>query len=141
MKKNRFLFLILPIITLFLELLPYGAVLNFMIPAEGSVSIGCFRETYSYFSLMPFGYANFAPLFTAVLTCIILVLLVIYCFIGKDRMLRAIKVLLYICALFSLGPLVLGIRYFSVVGALITATLIAEIVFLHIAVKTSEEDR
>ncbi|MBQ8620733.1 MAG: hypothetical protein IJ422_00280 [Oscillospiraceae bacterium] len=77
--KKRLLYLILPIVTLILEILPYSAVLNFMRPAatEG-VPPGQFRELYSYFDMTPFGYANFAPLFTGIITCIILLLLVIY---------------------------------------------------------------
>ena len=54
--KKRLLYLILPLVTVILELLPYGAVCNFMNP-EGDP----WRETFSYFSLTPFGYANFAP--------------------------------------------------------------------------------
>ena len=62
--KKRFLYLILPIITLILEALPYGAVCIFASsPTEKH------RETFSYFDLTPFGYANFAPLFTAIITC------------------------------------------------------------------------
>ena len=45
--KKRFVYLILPVITLILEIIPYGAVLNFGRPAEDG-SIGYFRETYSY---------------------------------------------------------------------------------------------
>ena len=76
--KKRLLYLILPIVTLILEILPYGAVCNFMRPAttEG-LPPGRFRELYSYFDLTPFGYANFAPLITAVITCIILLLIII----------------------------------------------------------------
>ena len=77
--KKRLVYLILPIITLILEILPYGAVCNFMRPSADGTSVGHFRELYSYFDLMPFGYANFAPLFTGIITCIILLLLVIYC--------------------------------------------------------------
>ena len=48
---------ILPVITIVLEILPYGAVCNFANP-EGEV----LRETFSNFDLTPFGYANL-PLF------------------------------------------------------------------------------
>ena len=60
--KKRLPYLILPIITLILEILPYGAVCNFMRPSIDGTHIGHFRELYSYFDLMPFGYANFSPL-------------------------------------------------------------------------------
>ena len=70
MKKIRLL--ILPIITIVLEILPYGAVLVFATSPTDRV-----RETFSYFSLTPFGYANFAPFITAMLTCVVLLLALI----------------------------------------------------------------
>ena len=79
LMKKRLLYLILPIITLILEILPYGAVCNFAHP-ETDGTIGRFRELYSYFDLLPFGYANFAPLLTAIVTCFVFLFLVIYCF-------------------------------------------------------------
>lgn len=129
--KKRLLVLILPIITLVLEILPYGAVCNFARPATDG-SIGHFRELYSYFDLIPFGYANFAPLITAVITCIVLLLLVLYCVTNKQRLAITARNILYVCSVFSLGPLVLGVRFFSVVGALITVTLIAQLILLHV---------
>ena len=127
--KKRLLVLFLPLITLILEILPYGAVCNFARPATDG-SIGRFRELYSYFDLVPFGYANFAPLITAIITCIILLLLIIYCITNKQRFANIAKSILYVCTVFSLGPLVLGVRFFSILGALITVTLIAELILL-----------
>lgn len=66
MKKKNILFVILPIITLILEVLPWGVVLKFANP-EGEP----WRHTYSYFDLTPFGYAVFPPLIVAVLTCVV----------------------------------------------------------------------
>lgn len=123
--KKRLLYLIFPIITLILEILPFGAVCNFANP-EGEP----WRRTFSYFDLTPFGYANFAPLLTAIITCAILVLLLIYLFTDNVKMITAIKVLLCIGVVMSLCPLLLGINYFSFVAALITASLIAELIFV-----------
>ena len=123
--KKRLLYLFLPIITLILEILPFGAVCNFANP-EGEP----WRRTFSYFDLTPFGYANFAPLLTAIITCAILVLLLIYLFTYNAKMITAIKVLLCIGVVMSLCPLLLGINYFSFVAALITASLIAELIFV-----------
>lgn len=128
--KKRMLYLILPIITLILEILPYGAVCNFARPATDG-SIGRFRELYSYFDLTPFGYANFAPLITAIVTCIVTLLLMIYCFTGKERLARIAKNILIVCAIISFGPLVLGVRFLSAVGLLISLSLIAECFLLH----------
>ncbi len=132
--KKRFLYLLLPIITLILEILPYGAVCNFARPAADG-SIGYFQELYSYFDLTPFGYANFAPLLTAITTCVILALLLIYLFTGKTKTITVTKVLLCVCVVLSLCPLLFGISFFSIVGALITISLIAELLLLHFAVK------
>ena len=130
--KKRLLSLILPIVTLILESLPYGAVLNFMLPAttEG-VPPGRFRELYSYFDLTPFGYANFAPLMTAVITCIILLLIIIYCLSGKQSWAVAAKNILYVGIIVSFGPLLFGITFFSVVGLLISLSLIGELILLR----------
>lgn len=62
--KKRLPLLLFPVLALILEALPYGAVLQFARPAAAPL-----RELYSYFDLTPFGYANFAPLFTALGTC------------------------------------------------------------------------
>ena len=73
--KKKIIVLCILLCTLVLEILPYGAVCSFANP-EGAPR----RVTYSYFSLTPYGYANFAPLITAVLTCVLL-LAVLFSFI------------------------------------------------------------
>jgi hypothetical protein len=136
--KKRLQYLILPVITLILELLPYGAVCNFMLPSttEG-VPAGRFRELYSYFDLTPFGWANFAPLITAIITCIVLLILVIYCFTGKESLARAAKNILCVCSVISFGPLVLGPHFLSVVGVLVSFSLIGEFFLLRRFTKAS----
>ena len=57
-------------LTIVLELLPCGTV--FCIFATSPTER--VKETFSYFSLTPFGYANFAPLITATLTVAIFLL-------------------------------------------------------------------
>ena len=128
--KKRLQYLILPIVTLVLEILPYGAVCNFANP-EGEP----WRKTFSYFDLTPFGYANFAPFITAIITCIVLLLVVIYCITGNQAWAIKAKNILYVCAVFSLGPLVFGIRFFSVVGALITLSLVAQLLLIRFTIK------
>lgn len=139
--KKRLFYLISPIITLILEILPYGAMCNFMRPSvtEG-VPAGRFRELYSYFDLTPFGYANFAPLITAVFTCLITVLLVFYCITGKTRIAAAAKNLLYVCVVFSLGPVTLGFHFLSIVGILITLCLICETLLLRSLLKETNQN-
>lgn len=128
--KKRFLFLIFPIITLVLEILPFGAVCNFA-NAEGE----SFRETFSYFHLTPFGYANFTPFITAVLSCFAFLLLLLYCFRNKEKAANAAKLILFTASVISLGPLLFGASYFSLVGGLITLTLLAEGILLHFALQ------
>ena len=128
--KKRLLYLILPIITLILEILPYGAVCNFANP-EGEP----WRRTFSYFDLTPFGYANFTPLLTAIITCLIFVLLVIYYIKGNVRTAIRAKNILCVAVVMSLGPLMFGITYFSFVAGLITLSLVAELLLLQFSVK------
>ncbi|MBE6958925.1 MAG: hypothetical protein E7447_07235 [Ruminococcaceae bacterium] len=132
--KKRLLYLIFPIITLILEFLPYGAVCNFANP-EGDP----WRKTFSYFDLTPFGYANFAPFLTAIITCVVLAFLLVYLFTGKTKTITIAKVLLCVGVVLSLCPLLFGINYFSIVGALISASLITELVLLLVAAKTQGE--
>lgn len=135
--KKRWYCLILPILTLILEILPYGAVLNFMLPSADGTSVGHFREFYSYFDLTPFGYANFAPLITAVLSCIVLVFVGIFSLTGQRKWAIAARDVLCIAVVVSLCPLLLGIRYFSVVGLLISLSLGAEIFMIQAWIKSS----
>lgn len=121
MKKSRFLCLILPAVALILEALPYGAVLNFMLYGGKIV-----RSTYSYFSLTPFGYANFGPMLTAVLTCGVALLAVLYCIYGTKRLYCMERELSLIAAAASLSPLIMGLDHFSFVGGLITLTLVGQ---------------
>lgn len=125
MKKKDGFLLVLPILAIVLEALPWGAVLVFADP-EGSG----WRYTYSYFSLTPFGYANFGPLVTAVLSCVVFVLLVIGWLTGNARSFGIAKALCCLSVVTSLGPLVLGLRFYSLVGGLISLSLLAEAILL-----------
>ena len=124
--KKRFLYLILPIVTLILEILPYGAVCNFANP-EGEP----WRKTFSYFDLTPFGYANFAPFITAIITCIVFLLLLIYYFTGKEKFVQIAKNILCAGVVVSFGPLLFGMDFFSILGLLISLSLIGEFLLLR----------
>ena len=130
--KKRFLYLILPIITLLLEALPYGAVCVFASSPTERI-----RKTFSYFDLTPFGYANFAPLLTAIITCIVFILLFVYFLKGNTVFATKAKNILYVATVMSLGPLFFGVAYFSVVGGFITVSFISELLLLHFALKNS----
>lgn len=118
MKIKKSLFVALPLVALILELLPNGAVLNFANP-EGEP----WRRTYSYFSMTPFGYANFGPFITAILTCILLVLVIIYLFKPCKGLNTAIMNVAGFATAASLMPLMFGFNYITVIGVIITALL------------------
>ena len=115
--KKKLIMLCITLIALVLEILPYGAACNFANP-EGEP----WRRTYSYFDLTPFGYANFAPFIVALLTCILIILIVVS-LVSKKEMKAPILAVSAISTVLSLAPLLYGIRFFSVVGALISVAL------------------
>lgn len=133
MFKRKIVMTVLSILTLILEILPYGAVCVF------SDGVTEYRETYSYFDLRPFGYANFSPLITAVLSCVILVLCIILCFRKSKKLNKALATLSGLAAVISFVPFLMGLgfRFYGVCAAAITA-LLAVIFILALSVKKRE---
>ena len=119
---------VLPALTIVLELLPFGAVCIFATSPTERV-----KETFSYFSLTPFGYANFAPLITATLTVAIFLLSLFS--LKKKGVLKALFVLSIITVVISLLPLMYGLNYYTLVGAFITVTLVIESILAKIQQK------
>lgn len=124
--KKKIIVLCILLCTLVLEILPCGAVCNFANP-EGAPR----RETYSYFSLTPYGYANFAPLITAILTCVLL-LVVLISFILKKAIGKKTAFLAGITSVISLCPILYGLNNYSIIGAVISVCLIAATVALSL---------
>ena len=124
--KKKLITLCLLLCTLVLEILPYGAVCNFATP-EGPPD----RTTYSYFSLTPYGYTNFAPLITAILTCVLL-LIVLISIIFKKALGKKTSILAGIASLISLCPMLYGLDDYSIVGALISLCLITATVVVSL---------
>ena len=124
--KKKIITLALLLSALVLEILPYGAVLNFANP-EGEP----WRKTYSYFSMIPYGYGDFGPLITAILTCILLVILVLSLLLKKNWS-KSISIISAIATLTSLAPLMFGFSNFSLVGAMISACILATFVISRI---------
>ena len=116
MKILRLARLFIVFAILIFEILPYGAVCVFATPEE------TFRRCFSYFSLTPYGYANFAPLITAILSCVLLVLSILSLFFEREGIEKSAR-WLSLAAVISLAPLMLGVRFFSVVGAIISVLL------------------
>ena len=117
MKKKLFM-LCTTLIALVLEILPYGAVCNFALDEGESL-----RQTFSYFDLTPFGYANFAPFIVALLTCVLTVMIVVS-LVSKKPMRTPVLTVSAVATVLSLAPLLFGISYFSVVGACISVALL-----------------
>ena len=115
-RKQTVIALAILVVILVLEILPYGAVLHFGNP-EGEP----FRATFSYFDLTPYGYANFGPFITAILTCVLLVLFVIKLFVDKCE--KAIKIISIIALITSLMPLL--VNCYSMIGGAISILLLA----------------
>ena len=129
MKKSRVLFLILCLCSLVLEALPLGAVCRFATPDE------TFVETFSYFSLVPYGYANFGPFITAVLTCLLTVFAVILFKAAGKKILDATKILSAISVITSFLPLILGTDYYNFVSLVISLLMIAQFTVIMVISK------
>ena len=128
MKKKRVWFCLPASVgALILECLPCGAVLNFANP-DGSP----FRQTFSYFDMISFGYATFAPNITAWLTCTLLVLTVFLCVKGRAWLFVADLAVSFLAFLASLGPFLYGLSYVSPTGIAISAVLLLHLIFLLI---------
>ena len=109
------------IVIFVLELLPYGAVLHFGNP-EGEP----LRETFSYFDMTPYGYANFGPFITAILTCVLLVISIINLLEDNDKIKTTIKIVSLIALVASLAPLI--VNSYSVIGGVISLLLLVIVV-------------
>lgn len=126
MKKTGLV--LLPVIAIALQILPSGATLIFA-PSPTVTA----KETYSYFSLSPLRYANFAPFITALLTCVVLSLALIT--IKRNNVSKAVFIVSLIATIISLFPLIYGVDYYSVVGGMITVMLTAESVLAGFIMK------
>ena len=124
--KKKMITLAILLSALVLEILPYGAVCNFANPDGES-----WRKTYSYFSMIPYGYGDFGPLITAILTCVLLVIIILSILLKKDWS-RSISIISAIATLISLAPLMFGFSNFSLVGAMISACILATFVISRI---------
>ena len=120
MKIKKLILLLFPIVALILELLPNGVVLRFGNP-DGEPWI----YTYNYFDLTPFGYANFGPFITAILTCVLIVLVIIGLFkFGRGMNIALMNISGFATATAFL-PLMFGIEYITPIGIAIGCVMVA----------------
>ena len=133
MQIWRFIHPVIIAAALALEAAPWGAVCNFARPPEEG---GTLRMTYSYFDLLPFGYANVGPLLTALLTCVLAVAVLIGIFIpGSSRVNRWMSGLSLGGLITSAMPLMFGVSYYSFTGLAITLLLAASLVISLVRAK------
>ncbi len=138
MKKLTVIIVLLTALIIVLEALPFGAVLNFSYPEEDGNFVSS-RQLYSYFDLTPYGYANFGPFITALLSCALLVLSFLSAFL-KSRSLRiSVAVLSAISLATSLMPLMFGTAYFTAVAVAISALIATVLAISLISYKKSEK--
>ncbi len=87
---KRVLSILLILIAISLMVTPYGIAMTFASGPKETLT-----KYFSYFSITPFGYGNWFPIITALLSIVILVLLIID--FKKENMGRAIQICLSIC--------------------------------------------
>lgn len=117
-RKQPIVIFAILIVILVLELLPYGAVLHFGNPGGEPL-----RETFSYFDMTPYGYANFGPFITAILTCVLLVISIINLLVDNDKIKTTIKIVSLIALVASHAPLI--VNCYSVLGGAISILLLS----------------
>lgn len=120
-RKKSFVLLAITISILILELLPYGAVLEFALMSP-ELTVDYYRQYFSYFDPIVYGYGDFGPLITAVLTCMLAVITVIAVFFENRAVRIALRVVSVPTLLFSLTPMLTGC--YSPVGMAISALLL-----------------
>mgnify|MGYP004567380099 FL=1 len=96
-------------VALVLEMLPIGAVMVFATSSTERTI-----EVYSYFSMLPVGYANFAPLLTGILTILIILLGVIALF--RFDKAASIRRTIFVCSIISLLFSIVPVFLFGTVG-------------------------
>lgn len=123
MKIKKILPLIIIVLILALEVL-FGAVVSYTVPEVGTTT-----KTCSCFSLIPFRQGNVCPLITAILTCIMFGLSLIYLVKPMPTLALIWKSILLVSILTSIVP----IRYllYSAGSFAISALLITEYLFIR----------
>ena len=115
-------------IALVLEVLPIGVVMVFATsPTKQTI------EVYSYFSLLPVGYANFTPLLTGILTILIILLGAIALF-RFDRA-ASIRKTIFVCSIISLLFSIVPLFLFGTVGMTVASYAVSCAILLSICLQ------
>ena len=132
--KNKIIFLIANILTLCFEIFAKGAVCIFATPEK------TIPEYFSYFSLTPYGYANFGPFITAIFTCLLFVFAVLMFTPLSVKIKKAVKIVSLISVITSFLPLIMfGFRYFNIYSYIISALLVVQFIISLIKEETKNE--
>jgi hypothetical protein len=133
MKKFKIVFLCSNIAALLLEIFAEGAVCNFATPEK------TITETFSYFSLTPYGYANFGPFITAILSCVLFIFAVILFTPKAKKIFKATAVISGISLFTSVLPLIMfGGRGFNLISYLISLLMLFQLIAI-IILKSKKE--
>lgn len=115
-------------VALILELLPIGAVMVFATSPSERVT-----EIYSYFSLLPLGYANITPMLTGILTIAILLLGVIAIVrFGKSSKIRKAA---FLCSVISFLLSIIPLFLFGRAGMTAASYAVSGAIFLSICLQ------
>ena len=115
---------------LILEILPIGAVMVFAAGPNQRIT-----EIYSYFSLLPLGYANVTPMLTGILTVVIMVLGVISVF--KFDIASKLKKAVFICSVLSFLFSIIPLFLFGKIGMTAASYTISGAIFLSICMQAA----
>ena len=120
-RKRPFVLLAITVMILILEIIPYGAVLEFA-HMSPDLTLSYYEQHFSYFDPMVYGHGHFGPLITAVLTCMLAVITVIAVFFENRAVRIALRVVSVLTLLCSLTPMLT--ECYSPVGMAISAFLL-----------------
>ena len=122
MRYLRYIYFIFPLIAFILMLMPRAIEMRFPTDTEEAIFF------YSYFSLMPFGYADIGPLLAGIGLSLILIFLFINLFFERPILLKLSLVFYAIVILFSYYHLFFNANGYSIsiailliLGALVIA--------------------
>ena len=99
MKKNFFILLVLTFLTVIFEILPFGVRLYFAHPDGDPI-----LETFSYWSITPYGYGTLSQFPASILTIAIFILAAVGFFTEKRTLLLVYAIVSAVAALLSFVP-------------------------------------
>lgn len=125
MEKSKYAHFTTVLLAVVVMVLPYGGVLKFVTPHEGGATTTSF-ETYSYFDPMLLGNGNFAPILTAIVTCLLLGLLVLLLLVMRENrvtqiLMTALSALAFVLSV--LPYMLYGIEFMNMASFLIVFLL------------------